>query len=137
MTDPTVNRQPALDERPRSRVRQFLANWQEMIFWLPGLAILTVLGAVFLGAFPGVETMADTIAMLGELPAFCCYAAAASAFTWLFMRTNVFLKRRSDLDAVFRDAVDGNREAAATLAVYLLMWLCVLVAFLWFFRPAR
>lgn len=135
--DPTQDRQTAGTEPPPKPIRQFFANWQEFILWIPGLVILTVVGAFLFGALPGMPSMADTLAMLAELPAMCAYAAAACAFCWLFMRTNIFLMRRRDLKTMFDEARHGSLSAFLTLAAYLTMWFSVLCAFLWFFYPAR
>lgn len=134
MTDAT-DRQTI--EAPPSKWRQFWANWQEMLLWLPALVVLTVAGHIVLGAFPGVATSADTLAMLGALPAICAYAMAACAFSWLFMRNNVFLIRRRELATLWRAAAAGQKGAAGALAMYLVTWLCVLIVFAWFFYPAR
>lgn len=134
MTDAT-DRQPI--DAPPSKWRQFWANWQEMLLWMPGFVLLTLLAVVVLGAFPGVGTLPDTLAMLGSLPALCCYAMAACAFSWLFMRNNVFLIRRRELADLWRKAGTGQAGAWSALLIYLGMWLCVLLVFAWFFYPAR
>lgn len=117
-------------------MKAFLARYQEVLLWLPGLILLAVGGVIVFGGMAG-GLGPDLLAWLAELPIFSGYAFAALGLSYVAWRRWRFRLSESQTQDLWERLMRGERGAIIVFVVNAIFYLAVLWLALDFFRPSR
>ncbi|UZW62753.1 hypothetical protein [Lysobacter enzymogenes] len=117
------------------RIKAAIYYSQEFTLWLPGMALLAMLGFVLIGALTPMT--GDALAWLGELPVLCAYAAAALGAAWVIKKVylhDVDSNEERELHAAARAGDAGARWVLMKDRLETFTCIVLTLAFFW---PAR
>lgn len=116
----------------RSKLGEFLHQWQEPVVWIPLLLVaLLVLFYLLPRLDPrtGIDGFGDLFHLVGKLLvlAVACFSA------WLFKRTYLTVLDEDAERELFNDWRAGDRKALWRLVFDRIEWLVLIGGVLWFF----
>ena len=111
------------------------AHAKTLLFYLPGMALLAIVGWTIFGALPGMAITGDVLSWLLELPVVTCYAMAAGAAALLLMHITGMNIDNSTRAALMQQAQAGDLHAVRALRDETIAWIVTLVLAGIFFWP--